>query len=719
MTDLELNTLSLSEVHHDEVMQFLAESNIIKPGIESDFKASLNRWERIWQTSLSLALSTSMRTYNQRIPVDTPMRIRTTIEAIQNALNPGNIDKMEFRNRKFGLPHIGDIHDTILKYFAGMLNREQLSALKPARISEVFYQTKVGYLRVYRPYAYTHQAKSQHKMITAIHKDFKDYKYLAIQKEFNKDAFGELNTNTLVPLIHILSKTPLSASDAQFSDDLYACLRSDRADGVFFINTLYQQYSDALISTLKNKVQELTDHKVNRLSSTHAAVYINEFLDGEQRSDFILSMSADELRIVCKTPNFINMNTIGAIAEILPISELIDDIPTVVLIWRHLEAVLKALTQPHAEELLHGLRNNHYDLIICDEHDLYLILKYLPRPDRTSFIVKLGGSIISRVISGYLHLEILLSMLPDTAWETVITLQGQKGMSYIIRSGRSLFTVISRLSPDRVALLISVLGPEVKNIMSRGEDLLNVLTYMPADSRAQWMAELGADYIHDMIDNPQDFYAAIRKLSSSNIPLSAYTLADIFGVNTIKRFMSHRDILFFAKNIKPELFIALLEALGKNVPKLIDDAPFELNLLGASKPISRAYKFYSGYQHKYDAQFSSDDIVGSIERLFEEINTNDSCFQGHFLTPAKTIAQSIIDECKKATDPESLLVLLTHKLIEIDSHEEPGYHYIRKTNLHNGEAAMRIMYCMVKLNQTMRPAPVSEPKLNTIADLRI
>lgn len=642
---------TLSPIHHQEVQRLLSLSGVEKPVKSKDFEGTEQDWDTIWQQSLVLALSTSMRSFNQHISRQTPPDIIDKLTKVLTYLNPDHINTMGLGDPKSPTPTIGDVHDAILKQFALMLDPSLLNSFKPSKISTLFYSAPMGLLYLYKSSFFHGLARVQHRALMAIRNSFDHFVIMDGICNHGK-AFSHLNLSELECSLDILAKSTTPGIQQQFADDCYAITSTFHAYPIDEFDRIYQSYSSVTHARLINMISEMRSLRDNILKAGNADKYINIVLeDRDEAANFISSLPDDDLRALCINPGFINMHTIAAIAEKLPFNELLPQIIARKEDWQDLSALLKVLPEHISAQLIDRLGPAIKDFI-KDTRTLKTAWDCLKTESKQGWMASLGQAYIISLIHDLNDLQRIVLMLP---------------------------------APEQF-LIMTKLGPDSMN------KLLN------ASSVSKW------DFLH--------FLQVLPAQPSSHAVIAT------LGRDAITRFTQADLLPFLAQTVKQVNFAALICVVGNAFPKLVDELTGKNELLRDFKQISRAYKFYNEYYFcNYDSSFSDDDLIGSIEGLFTEINGASKYLRGYFFIPSDNFTQLIISRCRetKPNDHESLLAFLDEKLLEIDLHEgRPGYYYTRTTNTHDGEVAMRIMYCIVRLNHKLRPELLANQKLNNI-----
>lgn len=458
------------------------------------------------------------------------------------------------------------------------------------------------------------------------------------------------------------------------------------------------------------------------------AFYIN--LLPERVALFLMSSLPDKsFRTLCADPKFVRDN-IKTIIQVCPMASLADELSSSITADDHLKAAMWKLNEASFAELIIILGSQKLkNMMRRLEFDEFL--SSLKESARNALVATLSVDHIMHLIGTADGMDRLL-VYDAEVWRALIVKLGPENFGKICSDSSELSTTLSGLKDASMAALIETLGPEFfKAKIIDAHDLAALLSkFTSISSNVVFIRLLGADVIKHIIKDVFQLGDVLDQVSSKHELLTA--LGNNFINSIIKdsgqlafvlkklpeASMKKLDLTFAIKScfknnlrgfvhIPEEYHLIIIDALGDKFPALLDASKDRASLLALSKPISRSYKYYSGFQHQYESKFSADDLLGSIVRLFSEINGSNKYMNGYFLMYSDTMTQSIIDHCRgmERADTGALVKFLSKKLSDIDEHDDSAS-YFKTAPSHNGELAMRIKFCILKLNNILRPAPI-------------
>jgi hypothetical protein len=154
-----------------------------------------------------------------------------------------------------------------------------------------------------------------------------------------------------------------------------------------------------------------------------------------------------------------------------------------------------------------------------------------------------------------------------------------------------------------------------------------------------------------------------------------------------------------------------IEILGRSLPVIINrsDPETRRDCLQAAH-VARAYQYYSGHHEAYEQYFTSGDLHVSIQRLFEAMGTSPRRRIGQFFQNGSHIPLEIVTNISRnpGVSHQDLIKSLRVHLLEIDRRHQQ-HSSLQLMSSSDTETSMRIMFCIDKLNEALRPRVVAMP----------
>lgn len=656
----------LLKVQRDSLNRIL--SAVKQPEKPAGYTGTSEDWQKVWQESLSLALSTSMRHFEDAIPPNTPDPIKMTLRTVKDYMSPWRIDQFNLNGTLVQRPTIGDVYDYVIQYFKEMLTDRTLSdALIQAKISRLFYDKIVGTLTSGGELVFTGFGDAQRDNIQSLWKDIDKYEAHTRNTKttvpFQVLEMSGHSINSLEYIMRLLTDdSSVVSADTLAMNDCYSIASTARSSDMTVFNKIYQNYRALARTELQTRIESLKTHKNNLLTTADPVTYIRK-LAPQLVKPLILSLPQDALHRLCKVPGFATMDNLEYITQTIPLHELNISPLDLITTASNLLTLLRYSDDASNPSLITSIGPERLKTIMSEGSGLGLLTQF--NVNLSSLIITTLGEagLISCIVRGG-SLETSLREVPDQLKKEIITTLGRNGLKSTIKRGFGLGSILNALTEPLWPILLDILKPEdLEIIISDGMEVCQLLSRIRSTSKTQLLTALGPHLI--------------RKTLNESIYL------DLVVSNV------------------PEVTQPVLEMLSDLLPSIINNSTSKhKEEMLSNKAINRAYKYYSGHYNNYDAREISAASPSAMADFFDEITpqNNSTSIYG-----TRSSAQQIAHKCRQVPTPgrEALLSYLREQLRNIDT-TEPSQYTRESIPQPDGELAMRIMHCIDKLNRSLR-----------------
>lgn len=364
--------------------------------------------------------------------------------------------------------------------------------------------------------------------------------------------------------------------------------------------------------------------------------------------------------------------------------------------------------------------------VLKDHNGLQEILENLNTPEnRAAFVTVMPGPLeISVAFTD--DLVKILTLLPQTSWETLFQKINEESMKTLIQHFfsdtlkkmpvglrpafiKALSPYVQQLSSYRLTesltvltidahkiLLLTAIGDHLSTIITDIADLSKILPLVPAEFKMEFILILYPK-LHKILTEHVTFISheeclvvVLKSLPATqwSLLLSALSLSEscylpmLFNIEKVIQALSEEQTPFFISGIDA-LIVSTIRM------SRYTDQDLQNRLLN-NKDIARSHKYHSTFIQKFENdRYQMTTLPEFVTTVFSDIARNP-------VVRGRHIPEELISQAQTATTEDEMLTHLYGKLREIDTGSS-NYTRMNRVPAHDGDIALRILYCIRKL----------------------